>query len=279
MPPQTEFHPAERPGEPASRPRGGPIRLARLAGRGVARAAGSIADLLVPPVCVNCRTPLTDHHTLCAQCWQTVDFIRHPLCDRLGIPLPFDPGGIVVSAEALAHPPAFDRARAVARYGGTLRDMIHGLKYGDQHHALSLFGRWLALAAADLLPGTDLIVPVPLAYWRLWRRRFNQAALLADELSRATGIRHDPMLLRRTRATETQVGKSLDQRRRNVEGAFAVPRRARRRIEGRNVLLVDDVITTGSTVEAATRALRRAGAARVDVVALARVTGDVPANA
>lgn len=238
-----------------------------------------LADLLAPPACLSCRTPLSSHHTLCAACWGGIDFIRAPLCDQLGIPLPYDTGGRMLSAAALADPPRYDRARAVARYSGTMRILIHALKYGDQHHMVRLFGRWLAVAAAELTAESDLIVPVPLARGKLWSRRFNQSALIGAALARETGLAHDPLSLFKKRATPSQVGLTIEARRRNVAGAFEVHKARRERIKGRRILLVDDVVTTGATVEACTAALRRAGAAAVSVAALARVTGDIPADA
>jgi ComF family protein len=158
-----------------------------------------------------------------------------------------------------------------------MRTLVHQLKYADRHDARTLLGRWLADAGRELLAGVDVIVPVPLSRLRLLQRQFNQAAVLAGELARQTGIPADPLLLTRTRSTRSQVGMTRDQRRRNVAGAFAVPARRRPALAGRNVLVVDDVVTTGATVEACARTLKRAGAARVDVVALALVTGETPA--
>ncbi len=149
----------------------------------------------------------------------------------------------MVSAAALAHPPSYRRARAVAHYNDRLRDLVHGLKYADQQHGGRLFGRWLAVAGKDLIADADVIVPVPLARFRLWRRRFNQAAVLSQRLAMVTGITYAPMALKRTKATTSQVGLTSEQRRRNVQGAFQVPDRARSHIEGRQVLLVDDVVT------------------------------------
>lgn len=238
------------------------------------QAAYGLADLVVPPTCIYCRKPLTVHDALCAHCWRSIKFIRPPLCDRLGIPLPFDIGGRAVSAEAEANPPDYDRARAVAHFDGVLRDLVHGLKYGDNHIARRLLGRWLAEAGAELLREADLIVPVPLDRWRLLKRRFNQAAILSRELHRLTRVDWDPLILQRTRRTTSQVGLTHDQRRRNVQGAFAVDPERAAPLQSRAIVLVDDVITTGATVEACARALKRAGAARVDVLALALVTPD-----
>jgi ComF family protein len=243
------------------------------------KTLAACADLVVPPCCLVCRGPLSAHHLLCAHCWREVHFIRPPLCDVLGMPLPFDTGGRMVSAAAMAHPPAYARARAVAHYSGAMRTLIHQFKYADRHDARALFGRWLAEAGRDLIASVDVVAPVPLSRWRLLSRRFNQAAILAQELSRHTGLAVDLRLLQRSRSTPTQVGLTRDQRRRNLAGALRVPRGRRASVEGRNVLLIDDVITTGATVEACARALLRTGAARVDVLALALVTNEALAAA
>jgi ComF family protein len=242
-------------------------------------ALAACADLIVPPCCLVCRARVGAHHVLCAACWRDVHFIRPPLCDVLGMPLPFDTGGRTVSAAAAAHPPAYDRARAVAHYSGAMRTLVHQLKYADRHDARTLLGRWLAEAGRELLPGADVIVPVPLSRLRLLQRQFNQAALLAGELARQSGIPMHPLLLRRVRSTRSQVGMTREQRRRNVAGAFGVAEGGRAALRGRNALLIDDVVTTGATVEACARALRRAGAARVDVLVLALVTNEALAMA
>ena len=252
----------------------GRTRVLQGAAAALRAALAACADLIVPPCCLVCRARVGAHHLLCAACWREVNFIRPPLCDVLGIPLPFDTGGRTVSAAALAYPPAYARARAVAHYSGAMRTLVHQLKYADRHDARTLLGRWLAEAGRELLAGADIIVPVPLSRLRLLQRQFNQAAVLAGELSRQTGIPADPLLLTRTRSTRSQVGMTRDQRRRNVAGAFGVPARRRAHLRGRNVLLIDDVVTTGATVEACARALKRAGAARVDVLALALVTNE-----
>ena len=254
----------------------GPVsRPARLATKPrLQRFVGAVSSWIVPPVCLACHVPLSQHDALCADCWRGIAFIRPPLCDRLGLPLAFGSGGRLISAAAAAAPPTYDRARAVAVFErqGVLQRLIHGLKYADRHDARRLFGGWLAEAGRDLLAGGDLIVPVPLARWRLLRRQFNQSALLAREVSRETQLPWHPGVLVRCRATPPQVGLTRAQRQINVRGAFAVPRYRRSKVEGRRLLLLDDVITTGATVEAAAQALKAAGAARVDVLALGLVT-------
>jgi ComF family protein len=231
-------------------------------------------DTLLPPRCFVCQIMLDARDTLCGGCWSSVQFIRAPLCDRMGIPLPYAVGEITVSAAALANPPAYDRARAVAHFSGGMRTMVHQLKYADRLDGRVLLGHWLQVAGAELIADADLIVPVPLSRSRLLWRRFNQAALLGQQLARTTGHTFVPGALVRRRSTRPQVGLTQAQRRQNVSGAFEVLKRRQGFIRDRNVLLIDDVITTGATVEACARALRRAGAKRVDVLALGLVTNE-----
>jgi ComF family protein len=233
-----------------------------------------VADLFLPPVCIVCRTRIGSHGLLCGACWGRIDFIAPPICARLGIPLPYDTGAIpgepCLSAAALADPPVYDRARAAARYSATMRDLIQSFKYRDRHEGLPLFARWLATAGAELLVDADLIVPVPLYRSRLWSRRFNQSALLARALAAIIGRKADCFLLQRVKRTASQVGLTAAQRRRNVAGAFKVARRHAKGLRGMRIVVVDDVITTGATADACARTLKRAGAGRVDVLALAR---------
>jgi ComF family protein len=230
-----------------------------------------LADLLLPPVCIVCRTRVGGHGLICGACFAKIEFIAPPVCDRLGVPLPYSVGeGKQLSAAAIAKPPVYDRARAVARYSSNMRELIQSFKYRDRHEGLPLFGRWLARAGAELLAEADRIVPVPLFSSRLWSRRFNQSAMLAHEIGRVSGVAVDCSSLRRVRRTVSQVGLSPDQRRRNVAGAFRVPKSRASAVSGKRIVLIDDVITTGATADACARALRRAGAARVDVLALAR---------
>ena len=181
---------------------------------------------------------------------------------------------MVVSAAALANPPAYDRARAVGHYTGVLRNLVQGFKYGDKHDARRLFTNWLAQAGGHLTKSCSTIVPVPLHASRLRQRRFNQAAILAQDLAANVGLRYEPQTLVRARKTNSQVGLTRDQRWRNLQGAFEIPSNVKGKMAGASVLLVDDVITTGSTIEACARVLKRAGASRVDVIALAMVTED-----
>ena len=198
-------------------------------------------------------------------------FIAPPLCPVYGTPFAHDLGEGIVSAEALADPPPFRRARSSAVYGDVARRLVHQLKYQDRPHVAEAMAMAMYRAGHRLLSDKSLIVPVPLYRWRLWQRQFNQAALLAAGLARLAGALHDPMVLQRIKATGSQVGLSLTQRKENVRGAFLVPDAMRARIAQREILLVDDVYTSGATAKAATRALLRAGAAAVDVLTFARV--------
>jgi ComF family protein len=174
----------------------------------------------------------------------------------------------------MADPPVFARARAVARYDDTARLLVHRLKYSDRLDLAPALGGMMARAGAELAAECDVIVPVPLHRWRLWWRRFNQAMALAQVIGSAHGRPCEPALLARVKRTRSQVGLSRAQRGDNLQGAFRVPVEQRPWLKGKRVLLVDDVLTTGATANAASRALLRAGASAVDVLAFARVVTD-----
>ena len=180
-----------------------PDPLWRRLGHG---ALARLLDIVTPPLCLACHTPLASHNSLCPSCWSRIDFIRTPLCDRLGIPLPYDSGMGTLSAQAIANPPEYGRARYVARYDGVMRQLIHDRKFRDRHDATALFGRWLAIAGQELIAGADVLVPVPLHRLKLLKRRFNQAAILSAELACQTGVPHAPLALVRTRDAELPPG-------------------------------------------------------------------------
>lgn len=237
-----------------------------------ARAVGSgVLRLLYPPTCIACQGATGDPHALCASCWAGIRFIERPYCERLGTPFAVDLGAPLLSPAAIADPPVFARARAVAEYEGTASALVHRLKYGDRLELARAMGAMMARAGAEILSEADVIVPVPLHRWRLWRRRSNQAMALSRAVSARSGVPCDPFLLARVKATLRQVGLTKAQRRENLQGAFRVPEEARARLKGKRVVLVDDVLTTGATANAASRALLRGGAAAVDVLAFARV--------
>jgi ComF family protein len=236
-----------------------------------------IADLLFPPLCIACREPLGQGQGFCAACWGRISFLDGPLCDCCGLPFSVDPGPGARCAACLAKPPSFDHARAIIAYDETSRGPILALKHADRLELVPGFAQWLARTGKGLIEDTDLIVPVPLHRTRLWRRRYNQAAELARALGRRTGKTVAVRTLVRSRATESQGEMvSARARRRNVLGVFKVPDPAA--VRGRNILVVDDVLTTGATADACARALKRAGAARVHILALARVVKGAEAS-
>ena len=198
-------------------------------------------------------------------------FIVPPFCPSCGAPFAYDPGADAVCAACAIASPGYDRARAVLRYGETARRLVAGLKYADRLHLTPTLSEWLWRCGAELLADAELLVPVPLHRRRLIARRFNQSALLALGVSRRSGVPAAPDMLVRHRATPAQAGLSRSRRARNVRGAFHVPPALRAGLAERRILLVDDVVTTGATAAACARVLRRAGAARIDVLSLARV--------
>ncbi len=249
-----------------------PISRLRHGARDVWRSA---LGLLYPPTCIACQAATGVPHTLCASCWSQVRFIERPYCERLGTPFAVDLGQPLLSPAAIADPPVFQRARAVAEYEGTASLLVHRLKYNDRLELARALGVMMARAGAELLGDAEVIVPVPLHRWRLWWRRFNQAMALAKAISAESGVPCDPFLLARVRRTRRQVGLTKAQRQANLQGAFRVPVEAKARLMGKRVLLIDDVLTTGSTANAASRALLRGGAASVDVLAFARVVKEL----
>ena len=247
-----------------------PSQLARWR-RGIGGALRFALDVALPPLCPACREPLGDGHGLCAGCWAKLSFIEPPYCARLGIPFVYDPGPGLLSMEAIANPPSYDRARAAVRYDDVARALVHKFKYSDHMELGGMMGQWMARAGRELTREADALVPVPLHWRRLWARRFNQSASLASAVSRAANV---PVLyesLKRVRATPQQVGLDKGERAGNVSGAFRVPAERKADVSGRRLILVDDVLTSGATVDACARALLRAGAAHVDVLVFARV--------
>jgi ComF family protein len=231
--------------------------------------------LLYPPTCIACQAATGAPHALCATCWSAIRLIERPYCERLGTPFAVDLGQPLLSPAAIADPPVFVRARAVAEYDGTASLLVHQLKYGDRLELARALGGMMTRAGAQLLEQADAIVPVPLHRWRLWGRRFNQAMALASVVSAESGIPCDPFLLSRVKRTRRQVGLTKAQRQENLQGAFRVSTDAKARLQGKRILLIDDVLTTGSTANAASRALLRGGAASVDVLAFARVVKEL----
>lgn len=235
------------------------------------RLAGRVLDLVYPPTCLDCGAPVARQAGLCANCFVKLRPITQPYCPVLGIPFEVSIGPDARSAEAIADPPPFRRARSAVLYNDVARALVSRMKYGDRPELASFCARLMQPAGNDLWADRPVLLPVPLHPLRQVQRRYNQSTELARALARLTGLTVDPALVRRTRKTRQQVGLSADARQRNVAGAFAPHPDILARLKGRGVVLVDDVITTGATVKAIARALTRAGVDNVDVISFARV--------
>lgn len=220
-------------------------------------------DAVLPPRCLACGEIVGEAGVLCGACWREIAFIAPPFCERCGLPFPHEASGIC--AACAAAPPHYERARAVFRYDDASRKLVIAFKHADKTHTAPAYGAWMRRAGAALVQEADLLVPVPLHWTRLFRRRYNQAALLAYAIDRSK-VAPDLLVRRRRTPSQGHLGRSA--RSRNVAGAFAL--RSGAAVKGKRLLLVDDVMTTGATVGECARILRRAGAARVDVLTLAR---------
>ncbi|MBP0617176.1 ComF family protein [Jiella mangrovi] len=239
--------------------------------RGREALTNSLGRFLFPAVCAGCQSAVTRAGSVCPSCWAKLRFIERPFCEVLGLPFSYDLGKGFLSAEAIAEPPPFARLRAAVLYQDLAAQLVTALKYGDRTDLVPLMAGWMRRAGSELIADAEVIVPVPLHAGRLWRRRFNQSAELGRHVARHSGIAFAPLALKRIKATRTQVGLGQKQRQDNVRGAFRVADPRRFEIEGRRVLLIDDVYTTGATAASAVRALKRAGALDVDVLVFARV--------
>jgi ComF family protein len=239
--------------------------------RTLLQAGRTLLDAILPPLCLGCRETVADPGALCADCWRNLNFVSPPHCVRCGVPFARDVGERTLCVDCLVRPPRYRQARAAMVYDARSRRLVLPFKHADRTDMAPACGAWMARAGAELVAQADLVAPVPLHWRRLLVRRYNQAVLLARAVAREAGLALAPDLLRRTSWTASQAGLRAKERQRNVRGAFDVHPRWRGKLANRSVLLVDDVLTTGATVEACVAALLRAGAAHVDVLTLARV--------
>lgn len=237
------------------------------------RSATALLDFILPPRCVATGRVVDGQGMLDPSFWAQLRFIEAPQCATCGLPFDFEyeADENTLCGQCLRETPAFDLARSALVYDDTSRKLVLGFKYGDRTYASVTFSRWLARYGASLTAQADMIAPVPLHRWRLWRRRFNQSALLAHALARQTSLPCHADLLARPRATAQQKGLSVQGRKDNVRAAFIVRPQYLETVKEKTVVLIDDVFTSGATLNECAKTLRKAGAARVFALTLARV--------
>ena len=238
--------------------------------RGWLSPFSTLADLFYPPTCAGCGVRTGSHRSLCPSCWRGVRFIERPYCEVMGSPFSHDLGAGILSAEAIAELPPFDRLRSAAVHDRTVRDLVHGLKYRDSLDLAPMMAAWMLRASDGAVAACDGLIPIPLHRSRLISRKYNQAAELARHLGKLSGKPLMPATLVRVKRTAQQVGLSANARKENVRGAFAIGRGRDNDVFGRRIVLIDDVYTTGATVAAAARVLKKAGAADITVLTFAR---------
>ena len=229
----------------------------------------------MPPLCLNCHVEIHQAQSICETCWQEIDFISTPICKSCGYPFETSLGihKDSICPACIAKKPDFDMARAALNYNDTSRDLLMKFKHGDQQHITPLFVRWLHLAKTNFPNDIqiDYVVPIPLHRKRLFKRRYNQAALLAKSFARDNKLVYRADLLLRIKATETQGHLSYKARHRNLRGAFKCSKKHKATLKDKSILILDDVYTTGSTANEAAKVLRRAGAKHIYVLTVARV--------
>jgi ComF family protein len=226
-------------------------------------------DFALPPRCPACGLIVGADGSFCTECWSKLHFLGGPGCAACGMPFETDQGPDVRCGACLAEPPAHDGVRAAVAYGEVARILALKLKYGRRVGLARVIGGHVARRAGE--ERDALIVPVPLHRWRIWRRSFNQSALIGAEIARRLGLELRTDLIERRKATPMLGGLGRTARARTLRGAFAVPSEKKAVLQGRTVLLIDDVYTSGATANGCARVLKRAGAARVVVMCWARV--------
>lgn len=247
-------------------------KIAVLFERPARRLLRAALDVVLPPRCIDCRSAVDRQGGLCPECWKKLSFIEGTVCAVCGYPVETESGGDALCGACARRRPPYARARAALRYDDASRDLILAFKNGDRTELAPTFGTWMSRCGADLLNRCDVVVPVPLHWRRLFRRRYNQSALLARSAASARrNVSVLPDALRRLNNDPSQAGRKAAARRDNVRSAFGVSPRATRDLRNSRALVVDDVFTTGATVEACARTLLAAGAAEVSVLTLSRV--------
>jgi ComF family protein len=238
--------------------------------KAMANLARTALDILLPPRCIACGELVFENGSLCGTCWTEIDFITSPLCITCGYPLEADAKKDSLCGHCIQKTPEYDQARSVFCYNEKSRAIIISYKYSDKTHSTERFVEWLMRVGKEMIEETDIIMPVPLHWRRLFERRYNQAALIANILSERSGVEGEMMALRRRKYTKPQASLTRRQRLKNLKGVFVVNDKYVDKIKGNNVLLIDDVATTGATIAECSKVLKKAGAEKVFVLTLAR---------
>jgi len=229
-------------------------------------------NILYPPQCLKCGAPVADSASLCASCWPEIPFVASPQCEACGLPFEFDLGPGALCGACTQERPSYDQARAAFLYTPASREMVLRYKHADSIHMTKAFAAWMIRAGSNLIDESDLAIPVPLHWSRLLSRRYNQAALLAQAIGKKKTIPVNTNILLRRKKTKSQGYMTRPQRHRNLQGAFHVPVNKRQILKDKTVLLVDDVMTSGATVNTCARVLKRHGTRKVNILTLARVS-------
>ena len=238
----------------------------------LSRFCKATLDLLLPPRCIGTGEIVDAPGMVSPAYWSQLSFIEQPFCACCGLPFGFDATADMLCGGCLEMAPEFDAARAAVVYNDASRQAVLDFKYGDRMHTAVTLASWMMRAGATLIDCCDILAPVPLHARRLWQRRFNQSAVLADIIAKRSGKIHLADALHRRRHTVPQKGLSRSERGQNVKNAFGIDPRRAEIIKGKNILLIDDVFTSGATLNECARTLRHAGAAAVTVLTVARVT-------
>ncbi len=238
------------------------------------KAGKKILDLIYPPICVHCNAPVVSSDSLCAKCWSELRPISDPICPVLGLPFGVSLGANALSAQAIANPPEFDRARSAFIYGDVTHSIISKFKYGDKPELAKFCALTMGSALAQMFEDNPILLPVPLHKKRQRQRRYNQATELAKELGKIKDLQVVLDLVERVRETKQQVGLSAKQREKNVAGAFEVKSDLIAIKQSQRIVIVDDVMTTGATLNSLTKTLKKAGYKKIDVISFARVVKD-----
>ncbi|MCC7038015.1 MAG: ComF family protein [Alphaproteobacteria bacterium] len=250
------------------------MHTAATKARSIANLWNKTLNIILPPRCAGSGMVVDAPGMVSPGFWSELSFIDAPFCDTCGLPFGFGSSAGTICVGCIDEEPEFTRARSAVVYNDASRKLVIGFKYGDRLHTVQTFVPWLARAGEALIADADIVIPVPLHFRRLWQRRFNQSAVLGELLAKRSNLAFAPDALTRQRYTVKQKGLSRKERHANVRGAFAVDGKQAASLIGKNILLVDDVFTSGATLNECARVLKKAGAAQVYVLTIARVTRD-----